>query len=117
MKEATCSKCGDIYNPEEFGDVHFANDCNGKPVKEIQYGTEPVKDWRDEHLQRLQQSEEKAYLQRNEVEDLITKLIGKQKDNSFFFTLRQAFSQYEDAEERCVKATDRLIEYRSNIEL
>ena len=21
MKEATCSKCGEIYNPEEFGDL------------------------------------------------------------------------------------------------
>jgi hypothetical protein len=37
MKEATCSKCGDIYNPEEFGELHFDNNCNGKPINEIQY--------------------------------------------------------------------------------
>jgi hypothetical protein len=37
MKEATCSKCGDIYNPEEFGELHFANDCNGTPTNESQY--------------------------------------------------------------------------------
>lgn len=40
MKEATCSKCEDIYNPEEFGDLHFANDCNGEPIEEIQYQAE-----------------------------------------------------------------------------
>jgi len=37
MKEATCSKCGDIYNPEEFGELHYADDCNGTPIDEIQY--------------------------------------------------------------------------------
>ena len=37
MKEATCSKCGDVYNPEEFGDVHFVNDCNGEPISEGEY--------------------------------------------------------------------------------
>lgn len=37
MKEAICSKCGDVYNPEEFGDVHFANDCNGEPISEGKY--------------------------------------------------------------------------------
>jgi hypothetical protein len=37
MKEAICSKCGEIYNPEQFGELHFANDCNGLPINEIQY--------------------------------------------------------------------------------
>jgi hypothetical protein len=37
MKEATCSKCGDIYNPEEFGELHYADNCNGEPINEIQY--------------------------------------------------------------------------------
>jgi hypothetical protein len=37
MKEATCSKCGDIYNPEKFGDLHFTDNCNGSPINEIQY--------------------------------------------------------------------------------
>jgi hypothetical protein len=39
MKEATCAKCGDIYNPEEFGQSHWANDCNGQPINEIEYST------------------------------------------------------------------------------
>jgi hypothetical protein len=37
IKEAMCSKCGEIYNPETFGDVHFADDCNGNPINEIEY--------------------------------------------------------------------------------
>jgi hypothetical protein len=68
--------------------------------------------WREENLKRLQQAEEKAYARRTEAENLIEKLIGKQEDNVLFFTLRQAFSEYEDAEERCVKTTDRLNEFQ-----
>ena len=37
-KEATCAKCEEIYNPEEFGDLHFDNDCNGSPINEIELG-------------------------------------------------------------------------------
>lgn len=37
-KEATCSKCEEIYNPEEFGDLHFNDDCNGSPINEIELG-------------------------------------------------------------------------------
>ncbi len=113
MKEATCSKCGDIYNPEEFGDVHFSNNCNGEPVKEIQYEAEQVKDWREEHLERLQQSEEKAYARRDETEKAIAFLIGEDLMKNSFFILRQLFSEYEDAEERCAKTTDRLTEFQS----
>lgn len=44
MKEATCSKCGDIYNPEEFGELHLAAGCNGEPINEGEYGA-PIKTW------------------------------------------------------------------------
>ena len=37
MKQATCSKCDEIYNPEEFGELHFAADCNGTPKNEITF--------------------------------------------------------------------------------
>lgn len=37
-KEAICSKCEEIYNPEKFGDLHFANDCNGAPINQIEIG-------------------------------------------------------------------------------
>ena len=40
MKESTCLKCGDIYNPEEFGELHYADDCNGSPINEGEYLTE-----------------------------------------------------------------------------
>ena len=43
MKEATCSKCGDVYNPEEFGELHYADNCNGTPINEIQYGNQEAK--------------------------------------------------------------------------
>jgi hypothetical protein len=68
--------------------------------------------WREENLKRLQQAEEKAYARRTEAENLIEKLIGEEMNNSLFFVLRQAFSEYEDAEERCVKTTDRLTEFQ-----
>ena len=38
-KEATCSKCAEIYNPEQFGDLHYSNDCNGSPINEIEIGS------------------------------------------------------------------------------
>jgi len=44
MKEATCSKCGDIYSPEKFGELHLADGCNGSPIKEGEYGA-TVKAW------------------------------------------------------------------------
>jgi hypothetical protein len=37
-KEATCEKCGEIYNPEQFGELHYANECNGSPTNEIELG-------------------------------------------------------------------------------
>ena len=37
MKEATCSKCKEIYNPDNFGDLHFTSGCNGSPINEIEY--------------------------------------------------------------------------------
>ena len=37
-KEATCSKCEEIYNPENFGDLHYSNDCNGAPINQIEIG-------------------------------------------------------------------------------
>ena len=40
IKEAECSKCGEIYNPENFGEVHWADDCNGKPINEGSYSKE-----------------------------------------------------------------------------
>jgi hypothetical protein len=44
MKEATCLKCGDIYNPDEFGELHLVAGCNGEPTKEGEYG-QKVKPW------------------------------------------------------------------------
>jgi hypothetical protein len=38
-KEAICSKCGETYNPEQFGDLHYSNDCNGSPINEIEIGS------------------------------------------------------------------------------
>lgn len=39
LKEAECSKCGEIYNPHRFGQLHWGDDgkCNGKPINEIEY--------------------------------------------------------------------------------
>jgi hypothetical protein len=71
-----------------------------------------MEQYQEVQLNRLQQAEDKAYARRTEAENFIEKLIGKQKDNVLFFTLRQAFSEYEDAEERCVKTTDRLTEFQ-----
>jgi hypothetical protein len=44
MKEE-CSKCGEIYNPHKFGELHWGDegDCNGKPINEIQYFIEERK--------------------------------------------------------------------------
>jgi hypothetical protein len=45
MKEATCSKCNEIYNPEEFGDLHFVDNCNGTPKNEIEFQiSQPTKE-------------------------------------------------------------------------
>jgi hypothetical protein len=38
MKEATCLKCGDIYNPDEFGELHYGSGCRGEPTNECEYG-------------------------------------------------------------------------------
>lgn len=50
MLEATCSKCGEIYNPAELGELHFADDCNGLPTNEIEYnpteGNQKMKQYR-----------------------------------------------------------------------
>lgn len=37
MLEATCSKCGDIYNPEQLEELHLANGCEGSPINQVQY--------------------------------------------------------------------------------
>lgn len=37
MKEATCSKCEEIYNPDEFGELHLAAGCDGEPINECEY--------------------------------------------------------------------------------
>lgn len=71
-----------------------------------------MENWREENLKRLQQAEEKAYARRDEAEKLISQLIGEDTAKPIFFILRQAFSEYEDAEERCVKTTDRLNEFQ-----
>jgi hypothetical protein len=76
-----------------------------------------MEQYQEVQLNRLQEAEEKAYERRNKAEDFIDNVLGRKIEPALFFTLRQAFSEYEDAEERCAKATDRLNEYRSNIEL
>jgi hypothetical protein len=40
LKESECSKCGEIYNPENFGDLHWSDDCNGAPINEGTYTSE-----------------------------------------------------------------------------
>lgn len=71
--------------------------------------------WQEEHLERLHQSEDKAYARRDEAEKLIEELIGVDTKKSLFFVLRQAFSEYEDAERLCSVRTDRLTEFQSTI--
>ena len=41
MLESTCSKCGEIYNPEFLGQLHFVSfetneQCYGTPIFELQ---------------------------------------------------------------------------------
>lgn len=74
-----------------------------------------MEQWQTEQLERLQKSEDRAYARRDEAEKLISQLIGEETAKPIFFILRQAFSEYEDAEESCVKTTDRLTEFRSTL--
>jgi hypothetical protein len=77
-----------------------------------------MEQYQEVQLYRLEQAEEKAYARRDAEEKLIFQLleqVKEQKANELFFILRQSFAAWEDAEERCCKATDRLIEYRSNL--
>ena len=74
-----------------------------------------MEQWQTEHLEGLQQSEERAYARRDEVEKAISSVIGEELKKNSFFLLRQLFSEYEDVETNCVKTTDRLIEFQINI--
>jgi hypothetical protein len=49
-----------------------------------------------------------------EIEEAIIKLLTPDElviDSKIFFQLRQAFQEYETAEQRCVLTTDRLTEF------
>ena len=74
-----------------------------------------MEQYQEVQLNRLQEAEEKAYERRNKAEDFIDNIFGHKIEPALFFTLRQAFSDWEEAEDRCCKATDRLNEYRSTL--
>ena len=73
-----------------------------------------MENWKEEHLERLHQSEEKAYARRDETEKAIAFVIGEELMKNSFFLLRQLFSEYEDVEALCVVRTDRLTEFQLN---
>jgi hypothetical protein len=60
----------------------------------------------------LLEAEEKAYERRNEVEKAIEFVIGQEMKKDSFFLLRQLFAEFEEAEERCTVATDKVTEER-----
>jgi hypothetical protein len=73
-----------------------------------------LKEWEKENLLRLKEKEDKAYAKRLEIEEAIIKLLTPDElviDSKIFFQLRQAFQEYETAEQRCVLTTDRLTEF------
>ena len=74
-----------------------------------------MEQYQEVQLNRLQEAEEKAYERRNKAEDFINNVLGYKIEPALFFTLRQAFSDWEEAEDRCCKTTDRLNEYRSTL--
>lgn len=73
-----------------------------------------MENWKEEHLERLHQSEERAYARRDETEKAIASVIGEELMKNSFFLLRQLFSEYEDIEALCVVRTDRLTEFQLN---
>ena len=77
-----------------------------------------LKEWEKENIQRLEEQEEKAYARRQLAEEAIGRLLSEiytQKrepaEPQIFFQLRQAFQEYETAEQRCCITTDRLSEF------
>ena len=74
-----------------------------------------MENWKEEHLERLHQSEERAYARRDDVEKAISSVIGEELKKNSFFLLRQLFSEYEQAEALCVVRTDRLTEFQISI--
>jgi hypothetical protein len=77
-----------------------------------------LKEWEKENLLRLQEQEEKAYAGRQLADEKILGLLSdiytqkaEPADSKIFFQLRQAFQEYETAEQRCVLTTDRLTEF------
>jgi hypothetical protein len=75
-------------------------------------------DWEQENLLRLKEQEDKAYAKRLETEEAIVKLLTPDElviDSKIFFQLRQAFQDYETAEERCCVTTDRINEFQQRI--
>ena len=73
-----------------------------------------LKEWEKENLLRLKEQEDKAYAKRLETEEAIIKLLTPDEliiDSKIFFQLRQAFQEYETAEQRCCVTTDRLSEF------
>jgi hypothetical protein len=75
-------------------------------------------DWEQENLLRLKEQEDKAYAKRLETEEAIVKLLTPDElviDSKIFFQLRQAFQNYETAEERCCVTTDRINEFQQRI--
>jgi hypothetical protein len=75
-------------------------------------------DWEQENLLRLKEQEDKAYAKRLETEEAIVKLLTPDElviDSKIFFQLRQAFQDYETAEQRCCVTTDRINEFQQRI--
>jgi hypothetical protein len=77
-----------------------------------------LKEWQKETIQRLEEQEEKAYTRRQLADEAILSLLSdiytqktEPTDSKIFFQLRQAFQEYETAEERCCVTTDRLSEF------
>ena len=77
-----------------------------------------LKEWEKENIKRLEEQEEKAYASRQLADEKILGLLSdiytqktEPASTQIFFQLRQAFQEYESAEQRCCVTTDRLSEF------
>jgi len=77
-----------------------------------------LKEWEKENIKRLEEQEEKAYASRQLADEKILGFLSdiytqktEPASTQIFFQLRQAFQEYETAEQRCVLTTDRLTEF------
>ena len=79
-------------------------------------------DWEQENLLRLQEQETKAYAGRQLADEKILGLLSdiytqkaEPAEPKIFFQLRQAFQEFETAEQRCCVTTDRINEFQQRI--